>query len=52
MINKVVVAQSVNNVKTLKYYADNCQQSCHEIGPLRVLKRKKQMFQFLNDRKT
>ena len=30
---------SVNNVNTLKYYIDNSQQGCHEIGLLRVLER-------------
>ena len=52
MIYKVVIAQSVNSVNTFKCYADNCQQSCLEIGHLRILKKKKQMFQFLHDRKT
>ena len=42
--------QSHNNLNTLIYYTGNCQQNCHEIGPLRVLKIK-EMFQFLSYRK-
>ena len=38
--NKAVVDQPDNNVNTLKYYNDNCQQNCHDIGLLRVSREK------------